>query len=35
MQELGTDFVIINGVVVPEPALRREGWERGGGVGAD
>jgi hypothetical protein len=33
MEVLETDFVIVDGVVVPESAMRREGWERGGGVG--
>jgi hypothetical protein len=28
MQELETDFVVVDGVVVPESALIREGWER-------
>lgn len=28
MEEFETDSVIVDGVVVPESAVRREGWER-------
>jgi hypothetical protein len=35
MQEIETDFVIVDGVVVPESAMRREGWERCGESGED
>jgi hypothetical protein len=31
MQQLETDFVIVDGVVVPELVMRREGWARGDG----
>jgi hypothetical protein len=33
MEELETDFVIVDGVVVPESVLRWEGWGRCDGVG--
>jgi hypothetical protein len=33
MKELETDFVIVDGVVVPESAMRREGWGRCDGLG--
>jgi hypothetical protein len=33
MQERETDFVVVDGIMVPESAFRREGWERRDGLG--